>query len=126
MRQSLWRAIAQPADVRLMQKVVAETANRQRQEAALAQKAAQMAGSGGQMAGSVNHSPAAMYGAQLPVGSPRSGIAAGMMSDSRNRVGTLAAQGESPASASRAMAAKKPDATGLFPRWFRGATEFPR
>ena len=99
-----------PADVRLMQKVVAETANRQQQEAALAQKAAQIAGSGGRVAGSVNHSPAAMYGAQLPVGSPRSGIAAGMMWDSRKRGGTLAAQGESPASASRAMAAKKPDA----------------
>ncbi|HMF37437.1 MAG TPA: von Willebrand factor type A domain-containing protein, partial [Isosphaeraceae bacterium] len=75
------------------------------------------AGSGGQMAGPVNYSPAATRGAQLPVGSPRSGFATGMMSDGRNRVGTLAARGQSPARASRAMgamAAKKPDAYAYF------------
>ena len=103
-----------PADVGLMQKVVAEAANGQRRQAALAQEAAQMAGSGGQMAGSVNHSPAATRGAQLSLGNPRSGFAAGMMSESRDMMGGLAARGQSPAGASRAMAAKKPNAQAYF------------
>src|SRR5208337_1068409 len=103
-----------PADVRLMQKIVAETANGQRREAALARKAAQMAGSGGQMAGSVNHSPAAMYGAQVSIGSSGGGLRASMMSESRDMMGALAARGQSPASASRAMAAKKPNAQAYF------------
>ncbi len=105
---------AVPADVRLMQNVVAETANGQRREAALARKAAQMAGSGGQMAGLVNHSPTVTYGAQFPIGSPRSGFAAGMMSESRDMMGGRAARGQSPASAGRAMAAKRPNAQASF------------
>lgn len=103
-----------PADVGLMQKVVAEAANGQRRQAALAQEAAQMAGSGGQTAGSVSHSPAATRGAQLSLGSPRSGFAAGMMSESRDMMGGLAVRGQSPTSASRTMAAKKPNAQAYF------------
>src|SRR5208337_880281 len=49
-------------------------------------------------------------GVHLPVGSPRSGIGAGMMSESRGTMGGLAARGQPQASARRAMAARKPEA----------------
>jgi len=53
-------------------------------------------------------------GVQLPIGSFRSGIGAGMMSESRDMTGGLAAGGQPQASARRAMAARKPDAQAYF------------
>src|SRR5208337_2016416 len=53
-------------------------------------------------------------GVQLPIGSFRSGIGAGMMSESRDMTGGLAARGQPQASARRAMASRKPDAQAYF------------
>ena len=73
------------------------------------QAAAEMATSGGQMAGSVNPPPTVAYMAL-----PRIGFGAGMMSESREMMGELAARGQPQVSARGVMAAKKPDAQAHF------------
>jgi Ca-activated chloride channel homolog len=85
-----------------------------RQARNMLQAAAEMAASGGQMAGSVNPPPTVAYRALDPIGIPRSGFGAGMMSESREMMGELAARGRPQVSARGVMAAKKPDAQAHF------------
>ncbi len=85
-----------------------------RQARNMLQAAAEMAASGGQMAGSVNRPPTVAYRALDPIGIPRSGFGAGMMSESREMMGELAARGQPQVSARGVMAAKKPDAQAHF------------
>jgi len=99
---------AAPANVRLREEVVAGAAHEQQRQAVLSRAAGQMAGLGGQMAGSVNQSPPANYGPQISVASRGGGSGGGMISGSRGMMGELADRGQSPPRPSTAVAAKKP------------------
>ncbi len=67
-----------PADVRLMQEIAGAVAHEQQQQAVLLRQAGEMAGMGGQMAGSVNHSPAATGRASVTYGNPGGGMTNGL------------------------------------------------